>query len=798
MVHELLSARWLSPAQRSEASRFHGVWTSDDVTTIADQAQVAHWEWDLNNPALQHNDTPALLRAHTHIRRGEATDALLLLQDTPASIQRDALLGEVLLLLNRTANARTLLQSAATAKWSTAPQARAVLRATSLLQQLNANGASTATSEQLHLGALAAARVDLDPAYWPLLIDEAVRLEARGQRNQAVTALREALLLNARAAEAWFMLGQLHLRVLNFDGLDASVAALRLINEEHVLATLLEAEAALVQQQWATAKALLATIDPLPPHGEALFVAHAALQGQHAAANARADQARRHLPGDAQLPATVGSMLSFHRRYDDADRWLRQAITQAPGDHRVWSDLGLMRMQAARDADAQVALERAVKLDPFDHRAANSLRLLQDMAKWSEVTRGDVTLRWKPGVDELFARAIASDVAELHDAVELATHWTPSRPTIIELHPDHEHFAVRITGLPDVHTIAACTGPLIAMEVPRRGAPGVHGGPFNWRRVLMHELTHTAHLEMSNANVPLWLTEGGATAGEPIPLSFPTRVLLAQRWHEGTLLDFDELSWSFVRPARKDNRQLAYAQSAWFVQYLTDRFGPSVLPNIIASLGERASLAEAFVNHTDNDVQALWTDFLDQHVPGDLQSWGLDQVLPSTTASADLQTLRTLVAADDTNVALLNVMLRKALADRPPSQSDIVQLEQLAAARPLDPWPMLQRVTWHEHQGDMAQAADILGQVAEAKGNDPDLFDRLAMLHRKVGDVEASLAAMASAVELDPFDVTRRERAAALAVEAGRKPLAITHIEAMMLLEPNEALHHKRRAAIAD
>lgn len=796
MVQDLLSARWLSPAQRSAATRFHGAWTQADVPNTAARAEIAHWEWDLNNPVLLHEHAPPLLRAHGHVRRGEATDALLLLQQMPTSAQRDALLGHVLLLLDRQAPARTHLEAAAAAQISTAADARAALHATSQLNVLKAKGGSTAAGEQSRLGALASARIDLDPAFWPLLLDEATLLESRGQREQATAALREVLTLNPRAAQAWFMLGQLHLRVFNFDGLDASVQALQAINDNHVLAALLQAEAALVQQQWRKADGILAQLHPLPPHGEALLVATAALSGQHSVATALTDRAKRHLPGDTRLAATVGSLLSLHRRYDDAQRWLRMAVTDAPADHRVWSELGLMRMQAGRDDDARTALERAVKLDPFDRRAANSLRLLQDMDDWVSVTRGDVTLRWRPGVDELFARIIASEIEGIHDAVEVAMQWTPSQPTIIELHPDHEHFAVRITGLPDIHTIAACTGPLIAMQVPRSGAPGVHDGPFDWRRVLTHELAHTAHLDNSNARVPLWLTEGAATAGEPLPLNFSSRVLLAQRWHEGTLLDFDDLTWAFVRPQRESDRALAYAQSAWFVQFLTRRFGPAVVPNIIAALGDEIPLNNAFVAHTESDPRALWTDFIDQHIPMDLQAWGLSQRTPESALTADIDALRALAQAHPTNVALLNELLRRELDGVSVTQAHVDALERLADARPLDPWPRLQLVQWHTDQGDLARAATVLNEVAIAQGNDPDMFDRLAMLHRAARQVDASIAAMEIAVELDPFDITRRERAAALAFEAGRKALTISHVDAMILIEPDYPGHQDRRRAL--
>jgi lipoprotein NlpI len=105
-------------------------------------------------------------------------------------------------------------------------------------------------------------------------------------------------------------------------------------------------------------------------------------------------------------------------------------------------------------------------------------------------------------------------------------------------------------------------------------------------------------------------------------------------------------------------------------------------------------------------------------------------------------------------------------------------------------------VQWHTDQGDLARAATVLNEVAIAQGNDPDMFDRLAMLHRAARQVDASIAAMEIAVELDPFDITRRERAAALAFEAGRKALTISHVDAMILIEPDYPGHQDRRRAL--
>ena len=75
-------------------------------------------------------------------------------------------------------------------------------------------------------------------------------------------------------------------------------------------------------------------------------------------------------------------------------------------------------------------------------------------------------------------------------------------------------FSGRVVALPDLHTIGACTGRMVAMVSPH--GRGVRK-PFNWGRVLRHELVHIFNLEQTNFLVPHWLTEGLAVSNEGFP-----------------------------------------------------------------------------------------------------------------------------------------------------------------------------------------------------------------------------------------------------------------------------------------
>ncbi len=67
---------------------------------------------------------------------------------------------------------------------------------------------------------------------------------------------------------------------------------------------------------------------------------------------------------------------------------------------------------------------------------------------------------------------------QIHATVAGELEHEPEMKTIIELMPNHRWFAVRITGMPAIHTIAAATGPVIAMEAPKVGPD--HSGEYDW------------------------------------------------------------------------------------------------------------------------------------------------------------------------------------------------------------------------------------------------------------------------------------------------------------------------------
>ena len=136
------------------------------------------------------------------------------------------------------------------------------------------------------------------------------------------------------------------------------------------------------------------------------------------------------------------------------------------------------------------------------------------MADYRTIDTPHFRIRVKPGVDEVVAEGMPDALEAMHRDVTGRFGHEPAQRTTIEVLPDHEFFGVRITGMPGIHTMAASTGPGIAMEVPRSGNPRKHLGTFAWLEVLRHEYTHTVTLSQTGNRIPHWLTEALAVSME--------------------------------------------------------------------------------------------------------------------------------------------------------------------------------------------------------------------------------------------------------------------------------------------
>ena len=868
LATEAIAAEFLDDLERAALRIRHGAWSGDDLDRIeggrsAAAEIVGRWDAVLDDP----DSSPAQrLRALGHLGRSDERGTLPL-DDLRGTVEVDALLARALLAEGRLDEAAALAQ--AVIENGDPTDMEEGLAVVDAHRTRLAAGAGSPRDFEAMLDLLSGLRqrVDrVDPR--PRLLEGRLLLE-RGNAGEGVPALHEALALNPRAAEAWLSLGLLAARTFDFDGAERAAASLDRLADlsgpggPSIGGTLIRARAALVQNDPDLAAELLDRLledHPNQPDALALRAATAAVRydlGEDVDWLARLDAVEKDSP---QGWYEVGAALSFDRQYEAAAEALQQAIERRPRWAEPRVELGLLEMQAARDDRAREALEAAVALDPYHKRAAFSLFLLEELDGFETLESEHFILKYRPGGDEVVASGMLEPLERMHeDLVERFRH-EPDRRTVIELMPDHEFFAVRITGMPAIHTIAACTGPLIAIEVPKVGAPRKHLGIFDWLRVLRHEYAHTITLSQTRNRIPHWLTEAAAVSIEGVPRTYATCGQLASRWRVGDLFDLDEINFAFIRPKRPGDRSMAYAQGAWMVEFMNERWGEDALVRLMALYFEGVQEKDAIPRALGIGRDEFHAEFLDW-AGGQVRDWGLDPS-PSLDELADavrladprqrealdgarrerLARISSLVAggigepagpadggpADSTRFSpedwpaldrppislddaaldllleanpdhpdLLELVLRRRIDEGDElDETSVALLDRYAAARPVDPYPHRVLARHLLADGRGDEAIPHLVELDLRSEKDPGYALEIARQARATGDAGVAFDAAERAARMNAYDPGTRELAASCAIEASRFDDARRHILALTILEPGQPRHARRLEAI--
>lgn len=853
-----ISAAWLTEDERRQLRIFHGVWDQRDLVTRTDQAIIALNAWDFDHPSLSNPEVSAELRAEAKLRQGEVLEALAMLQSAEsfhaARLRAEAYetLGELRQAEQAVAPVIEIMLDRRLDDPAELTHGVAAMVIRARIQGQPSRDFSTI------MGLLSEVHQQIDRLYWPAKLEESKLLLDKDNTKDAVTALHETLSLNPRNAEAWYALGQIALSRFDFDSAQIAVNALLRLNSEHPLAGLLLVQSYLIQDDPEGAEE---TLEPILRRWPDMRLAHAYMAAVQAlfydepAMTEAIERFEAISPGSGLAHYLVGKHLSLNRQYQGAALALEEAIRRHPAWPAPQIELALMELQSGRDAHALDVLQSVTQLDPFNKRAANSLFLLEELAEYSTVESEHFIVRYKPGEDEVMVDMMLEELERIHRTVSSRFQFVPDRKTTIELMPDHPRFAVRITGMPFIHTIAACTGPVIAIEVPREGPPSKHLGRFDWPRVIQHEYTHTITLAQSHNRIPHWLTEAAAVSMELRPRKYENCLILAEAYQAGTLFDLDEIKWAFVRPRKPSDRGKAYAQSHWMVEFMNERFGESMLIRLLARYfeGEREEEAipgalgmsrlqfyQEFLVWAGEQV-ALWglapkpsmNDLLDELCKKDTKlsrelekyrSARLDVIIKRMTEQiGEPKRLRQrkLTAQDWPDVVRPKVEISpeqlKAWLDEHPDHPDLLEikirrrldkldqkvddslvplLERYGMERPVDPMPHRKLALYWLESETPEKAIEHLEVLDLIEEKTPVFTSQLARLYRDAGQVEFALQKAVRALHFDPYHAPSRELAAAIAIESGELELARQHIKALTLIESDRPQHLRRLKAI--
>ncbi|HEX8875582.1 MAG TPA: tetratricopeptide repeat protein [Phycisphaerales bacterium] len=872
-VQRFLDTPYLTDAERADIRVRHGLWKPQDLVDPARRARAALIRGVWDDAAFSDAKADPIDRADAAVRRGDFALALETLAN--ASTLRAARLKALALDAQGKHDDARAVRADIDRRLNKDRQASSrelVEGVRALHERTKIDGPGNASqSFQSLMSMLARAREQLDRLSWEASLAEAQILDEKDNGSEAQEALQQALQLNNASADAWYLLGRMAVDGFDFDRAEKVVARLRElaqpINSSDAppspdapsgvapLADMLTARIRIRQRDpKGVNEALAPTLARYPNllEARALEAAASALAFDMKAADAKLAALDTLSPSTPSGYFTVGKALAEHRQYADAATYFEEASKRAPKDAEVWIELGLLEVQAARDDRALAALERAALLDPFNVRASNSLKLVRDVGAFSRIETDHFIVRYRPGVDQVLAREMPAVLERIFTRVTGdkpgGIRHVPRTKTVIELMPDHHWFSVRITGMPQVHTMAAATGPLIAMEAPRL-AEQSKVGAYDWARVVQHEYAHTVSLDRTNNRLPHWFTEAAAVYLEDAPKDWPAVQILARAHDTQTLFDFEEINIAFTRPKKPTDRGQAYAQGAWMYEFMVERFGPEAPLKLMDRYAAGDREPEAFQTvlglsreqffeqfHTWAGEQLIawgmkpkpgqpeYRDLLAKWEEESTKSDAQPQAQPDAPAEGEpadkpmpklsranqrandegpsLEVIDAWLQDHPTHADILEMALRRRLATTNGKLTpDAIDLAvRYAAARPVDPMPhkLLAALYLDESSAshDPSKAAEHLEYLDAREQHSSSLAAQLARLYAEQGEWDKAWTKILRAATIAPYEAPIRELAATIAIQRQHFDDAKWQLEALTILEPDRPIHKDRLTAL--
>ena len=194
-----------------------------------------------------------------------------------------------------------------------------------------------------------------------------------GNYPKARVALRNALKIDPKDAEAYFLLAQVEEKEKNWrNALDLYQEVVQLL-PDHSGAQIMLAkyylEARLTDQVTETANKVLAK-DPQHPQANALKIAVLAVKGKFYDAIASAEALQSQFPTEIDVAILLATLYGQLQRYHDAEATLQRALDGHPRDMDLLSNLNTILLQAKDMTGAETVTRRMIETEPtlLNHR----------------------------------------------------------------------------------------------------------------------------------------------------------------------------------------------------------------------------------------------------------------------------------------------------------------------------------------------------------------------------------------------------------------------------------------------
>jgi Tfp pilus assembly protein PilF len=565
------------------------------------------------------------------------------------------------------------------------------------------------------------------------------------REGDARKELNRALLINPSAVEVIVTLGKADLQGYKLaDARRRAEEALE-INPAYAPAYILMADSNISDERFADALAAsekAVTLNPKDEEALARLAASRRLLVDPAGVAAAEAAALAVNPRPAAFYSALGERLADRRKYLAAERAFLQAIAADPERADARIGLGMLYMQIGREAEARDLFAAAFAADPFNVRADNMMKVLKHLDTYKPVESAHYSVLVLPSQDQLLGKYMSEFLESVHGDLTRRFGFSPPGRTQIEILKDHSWFSGRTTGLPFIPTVGACTGKVVALASPRSTKK-----PYNWSRVLVHEVAHVITLQQTDFNIPHWFTEALAVESEGTPRPQPWNKMLMERVPtRKRLLNLDTINLGFIRPEQAEDRQMAYCQAQLYAQYMVKTYGPESLPKMLDAyrrgLTTDRALKEAF-GVEKADFETGYLAFLDGVVKTINARVENEKPVSFSQLQAELK-----AKPDDADLnarmAYENFARRDYKAARPLA-------DKALAARKAHPLASYVKARLLQSIGDDDAALELLRPALDPKAPNERVVDLLAELEMKAGRLDEAEKLYEIAREGDPY-----------------------------------------------
>jgi tetratricopeptide (TPR) repeat protein len=636
--------------------------------------------------------------------------------------------------------------------------------------------------------------------FWPAEYESGALLLEKYKSGDALDAFDKTLTINPKSTQA--LVGKGIAALQKFEIKDAERLAERAlkVNPRFPDALQLRSDVHLAGSEVNEAMKELETARQVNPRSESTLGRIAAcffLKRQTDELKKLIQEVEQHNSKPGLFYFVLANQLDERRRYDDAEKFYKKAMELWPQLPWAENSLGLLYMRMGREKEAQTILAKAFEADPFNVRVSNALKVLHHLEKYASMKTDHFELRYDPAHDKFLVRYLAKYLEDIYGELTKKFNYQPKDKILIEVFNNHDMFSGRVVSLPDLHTIGACTGRMIAMVSPR--GKGI-AKPFNWSRVLRHELVHIFNLEQTNFQVPHWYTEGLAVMNEGFPRPQQWNELLLERVPAGKIMNLDDINLGFIRPRSPLDWHMAYCQSQLYVQFMQEKFGPQTTGELLAAFADgletgvainkvckvdKAAFERDYRAYLDKVVQSIHgkptakpltlTELQDAHDKdpnnADVAAQLAEQYFLRRRTSEARKLAETVLAQNKSHPLATYVKARLLMAAGDEDQARLL-LESVVDSKSPETKVLQALGKLYYEAKDFPKAAKMFEIAHKAEPLDSKWLVELARVYNQSGDRDNQINVLRQLVPTDADDLDDRRRLAQLLVEAEHYPEA--------------------------